>query len=78
MYDKTKLLELFEKMDSIHLNIDDLQELIEYFTESLENNFMIDRAPINSSSIQQETERTQQTNDIIQYEILEDITNHLG
>ena len=78
MYDKTKLLELFEKMDSIHLNIDDLQELIEYFTESLENNFMIDRAPINSSSIQQETERTQQTNDIIKYEILEDITNHLG
>ena len=78
MYDKTKLLELFEKMDSIHLNIDDLQELIEYFTESLENNFMIDRAPINSSSIQQETERTQQTNYIIQYEILEDITNHLG
>lgn len=78
MYDKTKLLELFEKMDSIHLNIDDLQELIEYFTESLENNFMIDRAPINSSSIQQETERAQQTNDIIQYEILEDITNHLG
>ena len=78
MYDKTKLLELFEKMDSIHLNIDDLQELIEYFTESLENNFMIDRAPINSSSIQQETARTHQTNDIIQYEILEDITNHLG
>ena len=51
MYDKTKLLELFEKMDSIHLNIDDLQELIEYFTESLENNFMIDKLKENLKNL---------------------------
>lgn len=77
MEDKAKVLRLYEKMNSIKINLSNLQSRIEYLQSELENIFVIDEQTTEEVRINNNRNQTNYLKNSIQASILNDLAQYL-
>ena len=77
MDDKAKVLDLYEKMNCISIDLDSLNEMISVFREDLKKNIIIDEKTYCENEVNELVDSTKVISDSVKYDILKDLKDNL-
>lgn len=77
MDDQAKVLDLYEKMNHISIDLETLNEMINVFREDLNKNFIVDDKTYCQNEINKLIDSSKVITDSVKYDVLKDLKDNL-